>query len=260
MNEENYTKNTIIPLLKKMGYMEVTYNHGIREFGKDIIFSEFDKFGNKKYYAAQIKDDDISGSNKGDIHDLISHIRNTFNIKFPDLITRTEVKISEYFVIISGKFIGNAKELLLNFEELQKYKHRIHYYEGRHISDFIKRNFQDFNDTIIALINELNRNIQLATAIEEFLIPTGRVFIKYLNFNLQVLIDKLNIIEDRIDLKKSLEHFQLLINKNNHILNYMPIVKPIKGDEFELSELLKDRLKIIQLANDLIKKLKKELI
>ena len=61
MDENKYTNEIIIPLLRKMGYMEVTYNHGIREFGKDIIFSEFDKFGNKRYYAAQIKVGDIKG-------------------------------------------------------------------------------------------------------------------------------------------------------------------------------------------------------
>jgi len=54
MTEEEYTQTTVIPLLKYLGFTEVTYTHGIQEFGKDILFSEYDRFGNKIYHAAQV--------------------------------------------------------------------------------------------------------------------------------------------------------------------------------------------------------------
>jgi len=59
MNEKVYTQTSVIPLLKHLGYAKVTYNHGIEEFGKDVLFSEYDRFGNKIYHAAQVKVGDI---------------------------------------------------------------------------------------------------------------------------------------------------------------------------------------------------------
>jgi len=259
MTEKEYTSDIIIPLLINMGFMEVTYNHGIVEFGKDIIFSEYDRFGNKKYHAAQIKVGDISGGNESSITDLISHISNAFNYEFPDLITKTDVSISDFFLIVSGKFIGNAKEMLLHNKLFQNIKHRIHFYQGHHIEELQKKSYKDINELIQAQINEFNRNIRMSNAIK-VIIQTGYSILgRYIDNNLQLLINKLCTFEDKNELRYQLEGYQLIILKNNHILSYMPITNPIMGNEFERKEINKDADIIIERSNQLIVLLKNEI-
>ena len=195
MNETEYTNKVIIPLLKHMGYMEVTYNHGIDEFGKDIVFSEYDRFGNKKYHAAQVKDGNISGGNKSDINDIINHIQNAFNVEFPDFITKTSVSISDFFLITSGEFRGNAKTKLLSDKRLQTDKHRIHFYEGHNIEELFEKSYRDIRELYVAQLNELHRNIEVANAIQGILSSGGYIIGKYVDYNLPTLINKLCMFE-----------------------------------------------------------------
>jgi hypothetical protein len=213
VNEKEYTNELIIPLLKYMGFMEVTYNHGITEFGKDVVFSEYDKFGNKKYHAAQIKVGNISGGNKGQIQDLISHILNAFNLEFNDLISKQTVSINNYYLITSGQFIGTAKEILLNDRRLELYKHRIHFYEGQHIDELFERNFKEIKELLMSEVNETLLNIEISDLIRTELLEnkmeTASVQYTFIHNNLDELVRKLSMYREKESLRKKLERYQL---------------------------------------------------
>ena len=252
MNETEYTNKVIIPLLKHMGYMEVTYNHGIDEFGKDVVFSEYDRFGNKKHHAAQVKVGNISGGTGSIINDIINHTQNAFNIEFPDLITKTNVSISDFFLITSGKFVGNAKAMLLNDKRLQPYKYRIHFYEGHHIAELFKKSYRDIRELYMAQLNELRRNIEIANVIQDILSGGGSIRGKYIDYNLPTLINKLSMFEDQKTLRQKLEMYQLQIARNNSIITYMPIMKALIGTEREKEDLIKGAKNIVSMSAELI--------
>ena len=44
-----------------MGFIDVKYNHSKGEFGKDVTFSEINKFGVRRNYGVQVKAGDLSG-------------------------------------------------------------------------------------------------------------------------------------------------------------------------------------------------------
>jgi len=226
MTETEYT-NKIITLLKHMGYMEVTYNHGIDEFGKDIVFSEYDRFGNKKYHAAQVKFGNISGGNTGQMGDIINHIEKAFNIEFSDLITKTDVSISDFFLVISGKFVGSAKTMLLKNARLTPYKHRIYFYEGHHIEALFEKNFREIKELYNAQLKELVSNIKTAESIKGQLNSGDPIeSIKFSDFKLTKRIDKLVELGDQLDLPMKLYHYQLQIIRCNNILSKMSQSEP----------------------------------
>jgi|SRR3989339_861974 len=222
--EEIYTQQTIIPLLRKMGYLEVTYNHGISEFGKDVLFAEYDKFGNKKYYAAQIKAKDISGNNQGDMTDIINHITKAFCICFDDLITKEKKYISEFFIITSGKFTESAHKMINDHIELKKYLHRSHFYEGHHIEELLKKNFQDIKTLCNTLISELKFNINLSKNIEFTLTKNAMFYGNFLDGVSKQLLIELHSFDNEHEFIDKLFNYQFLIVYINKMLDALPIV------------------------------------
>ncbi|MEK6900016.1 MAG: hypothetical protein AABX05_02725, partial [Nanoarchaeota archaeon] len=54
-NEKELGRNIVVPLLKSMGFSNVRYVCGSDEYGRDIIFSDTDKFRGIRWLAAQVK-------------------------------------------------------------------------------------------------------------------------------------------------------------------------------------------------------------
>ena len=52
-DEADFTARWIIPLLHRLGFSVVVNYHGQREFGRDVVFGEIDRFGHVVYYAMQ---------------------------------------------------------------------------------------------------------------------------------------------------------------------------------------------------------------
>jgi hypothetical protein len=51
-DEPMFTLEILLPLFRNMQFVDVKYNHGKREFGKDITFSEIDKFGIRRKWCS----------------------------------------------------------------------------------------------------------------------------------------------------------------------------------------------------------------
>lgn len=253
MNEDQYTNEIIIPLLKHMGFIEVRYNHGAQEFGKDVLFAEFDRFGNKKYHAAQIKVGNIAGGNNKRINDLVDHIINAFEIPFDDLVTKKEQNIVDFFVFTNGEFVGNAKEIILKNTRLKPYLHRVYFYNRQLTTELSTNKVKEIKELLTAELNEIRRNIQIAKTIEILLKDESMSVVGlYLINNLPNLINKLLSQTLYQELRLKLEIYQQYLVKCNNVISQMPIIKILKGDSQERKSLLYDTGKIKEISNELI--------
>ncbi len=246
MTEKEYTDQVLIPLLRHMGFQEVTNNHGVKEFGKDILFVEYDRFLLRKYYAAQIKVGDISGGNSSQLGDIIEHTAHAFEINFEDLITKQEVAISDYYVIISGRFTGNAKDILLRDNRLKPYRHRVHFYEGHHIDELRAKSYADISHAFTSLLRELERNSHLCT---RFLVHANNRKIPLHQFSttgIANVIFLLGGLPEYSNLTKQLEDLQEYIESTNTVIRNMPVLDPIMGTDKERARLQYQLPKISQ--------------
>jgi len=108
-NEHLFTTEILLPTLKKIGFSEVKYTHGTKEFGKDIIFSKINEFNRIEYYALQAKAGDVKGSVSGQVNEIIQQIDDAFRIPFNLIGVSNEIYITKVIIGISGKFTENAE-------------------------------------------------------------------------------------------------------------------------------------------------------
>ena len=110
LTEKDFIFKRIIPILKKLGFQNVRYVHGIDEYGRDIVFYDIDRFGIQKLYGAQAKLGDISGSACGMIDKIIAQIDDAFRMPYFDTFRGEEKFIAGFYLIISGRYKRNSKE------------------------------------------------------------------------------------------------------------------------------------------------------
>jgi hypothetical protein len=96
-----------------MGFDNVKYNHSNQEFGKDIIFSETDRFGVDRNYGVQVKAGDLSGEAGSLIDKIIAQIDDAFKLSYIDTMNREERRITDLVIAISGRFTHNAEKKIL---------------------------------------------------------------------------------------------------------------------------------------------------
>ena len=106
-NEAAFTIDFIIPLLRRLGYSTVVYYHGRREFGRDVIFAEIDRFGHIVYGAMQVK---FQGSiSQSDSHKLVEDARESFGHPFEHPERKTSEFVSRFYVANAGSISDNAR-------------------------------------------------------------------------------------------------------------------------------------------------------
>jgi hypothetical protein len=111
-DEPLFTKELVIPLLRKLGFDSVRYHHGIHEYGRDVLFAERDRFNQIRHLAAQIKAGDISLSNRKELDTLISQIDDSFAMPVEGPGQSKQFHIAALYVIVSGKFSESAIRVL----------------------------------------------------------------------------------------------------------------------------------------------------
>lgn len=108
-NEEGFIQGFLIPLLYRLGFTIVVNYHGRREFGKDLIFGEIDRFSHVRYYGLQAKF--VPSISKEVIHDLIHDCEEAFAKDFTHPQTGQQHKISSFYALNAGSFSDEAREL-----------------------------------------------------------------------------------------------------------------------------------------------------
>jgi hypothetical protein len=112
-NEPTFTIELLLPLFRSMGFIDVKYNHSKREFGKDVTFSEIDKFGVRRNYGVQVKVGDLSGEAGAEIDKIIAQIDDAFKIPYIDTTSKERRYISDLIIGISGRFTNNAEDKII---------------------------------------------------------------------------------------------------------------------------------------------------
>jgi hypothetical protein len=109
-NEDLFCRELLHPLLRRMGFSFVRYNHGTREYGKDFTFSELTSFGHYRHYGLQAKAGDVSGGVNASIDELLGQIADAFSMPYYELGSKDPKYISTFIIATSGRFTANARE------------------------------------------------------------------------------------------------------------------------------------------------------
>jgi len=112
-DEKLFCTEIIFPLLRKMDFIDVRFNHGVREYGKDFTFSELTKFGNLRHYAIQAKAGNLRGNVNAEIDEIIGQLNDAFAMPYYEVSANETRNISTFIIVISGHFTENAKDKII---------------------------------------------------------------------------------------------------------------------------------------------------
>lgn len=112
-NEKLFCTEIIFPLLRKMNFIDVRFNHGIKEYGKDFTFSELTKFGNLRHFALQAKAGNMRGNVNSDIDEILGQLTDAFSMPYYEVSANETRHISIFIIAISGYFTDNAKDKII---------------------------------------------------------------------------------------------------------------------------------------------------
>lgn len=138
-NEADFTISIFIPLLRKLGFSNVKYNHGKREYGKDVVFARKTEFDDLEYWGAQAKFGNISGGARSDINEIISQAEDAFRMPFYDVYSRTKQRISKLVIVTSGKFTENAVEKICEGIERHSLKNNMIFIDGDRVETLTEK-------------------------------------------------------------------------------------------------------------------------
>jgi hypothetical protein len=113
-DEKLFCLEILYPLIRKMGYLDVRFTHGIKEFGKDFTFSDVTKFGNLRHYGMQVKAGNMRGNVNADIDEIMGQLDDAFSMPYYEVSANEERRINTFIIAISGNFTENAKEKIVH--------------------------------------------------------------------------------------------------------------------------------------------------
>ena len=111
-NEDEFNQRFVIPFLHKLGFSVVANYHGASEFGKDLVFAEFDRFGHVRFHAVQTKYSPSISINA--MQDLIRDCQQAFASDFTHPQTGSQEKISSFYAVTAGSVGDQAKQHYFN--------------------------------------------------------------------------------------------------------------------------------------------------
>ena len=129
LNEEDFTNQFVLPMFRAR-YRGVYYNHGVDEYGRDVLIWIIDEMGDRRDKGAQIKVGNITGSTS-EVQELIAQARAAFSVPMIDEQSH-ERGICELYIITSGQISSNAKTQILNGLGVP-YKNIIHFWNGERV-------------------------------------------------------------------------------------------------------------------------------
>lgn len=138
-NEKEFTLRTVLPILRKLRFQNVRYNHGKREFGRDILFMRITEFQEVEHWGAQVKFGDIAGGADAEIDSLLGQIDDAFKMPFYDLYSKQKQRISKLAIIVSGKFTENAIEKICEKIESHAARNNVVFIDGEKLKTMAER-------------------------------------------------------------------------------------------------------------------------
>lgn len=129
-DEREFTLRTVLPILRKLGFQNVRYSHGQREFGRDVVFARITEFQDFEFWGAQVKFGDVKGGANAEIDELLGQIDDAFKMPFYDMYTKRKQRISRLAIIVSGKFTDNAIEKICEKIESHAVRNNVLFLDG----------------------------------------------------------------------------------------------------------------------------------
>lgn len=139
LRESEFTTKILIPLFRALGFTNVKYNHGNREYGKDVTFARKTEFDEFEFYGCQVKFGDVSGNALGEVNELITQSKDAFQMPFYDVYTRQKVRISKLVIAISGKFTSNAIDKIVDGLTDYPLKNNLIFIDGEKVQTLMAR-------------------------------------------------------------------------------------------------------------------------
>lgn len=112
-DEMLFCKEVLTPLLRRIKFISVKFNHGTKEYGKDYTFTELTPFGDLRHYGLQAKAGNVSGGVNSQIDEIIGQINDAFIMPYYEIGSKDERYISVFIIAISGYFTDNAKDKIV---------------------------------------------------------------------------------------------------------------------------------------------------
>lgn len=137
-DEKLFCTEILTPLLRRMGFISVSYKHGKKEYGKDYTFSEMTPFGELRHFGLQAKAGNISGKINSEVDEIIGQLNDAFSMPYIEISSSDKRYISVFIVAISGNFAENAKEKIV--EKIPKGLHgSVYFFDREKIIELIER-------------------------------------------------------------------------------------------------------------------------
>lgn len=111
-NEEDFVQRLLVPLLHRLGFSIVVNYHGKREFGKDIVFGEIDRFGHVRYNALQAKY--VPNISLSAIEEIVLDCKQAFLNPFVHPHTGSSEYIQAFYAVNGGTFSDEAATHFFN--------------------------------------------------------------------------------------------------------------------------------------------------
>ena len=108
-NEADFIRRLIVPVLQRLGFDAVTNYHGTREYGKDLVFGETDRFGHHIYHGLQAKY--VPSISQKEAFSLIDDAKQAFTMTFQHPTSGVEERISKFYVVNGGSISDNVRDL-----------------------------------------------------------------------------------------------------------------------------------------------------
>ncbi|MCC4229470.1 hypothetical protein [Zunongwangia profunda] len=146
INEAEFRRDIIIPLLSKMGYIAPVEYHGSRENGKDIICFEYDKLGEQRFLAIVAKKGDLTGSassNQG-LMTVVNQIQQAFDSPYEDLFNMKQLLINEVWVMTTGNIVSGAEKSVINTLRKSNLDKNIRFIKDDRLVQLIDENFSTY--------------------------------------------------------------------------------------------------------------------
>lgn len=83
-NERLFCLEVLEPLLNQLGFTDVNYRGGRKEYGKDFTFSEQTVFGEYRHYGLQAKDGDMKGRVNSVVDEIIGQLEDAFSMPYKE--------------------------------------------------------------------------------------------------------------------------------------------------------------------------------
>ncbi len=137
-NERLFCLEVLEPLLNKMGFIDVNYRGGRKEYGKDFTFAELTVFGEYRYYGLQAKDGDMSGRVNSAVDEIIGQLEDAFAMPYQERDSRDLRYISHFIVAISGDYTENALEKIREKVKLKGRSGSVYFWHRTKIQELIQ--------------------------------------------------------------------------------------------------------------------------